>query len=470
MAIERVNVSYHLENVTTIIKELVPSEVFVGVADVFYKKEFDIDNKKYIYYPTPENAILYWAGKTNLINASWYKPQLIKKYDYTDSWNVRKALDKGTPVIIAVGNMSRGAPWSEDMNTNLVPVSATSPFDITAGALKNGVVADYSFSNPRFVDYFADGFYNGGNGTSYAAPRITGYISQIMDWYPNYNYSQIRTMLEKNSTSIVGKNNQVVDVVSDIKKEINGKLDAKVLVEDLIEIFQGRNPTDQEVINIVSTIKYKSSNFSNFYDETVAQAFRIYKASFDRIPDAGGLDYWITQMDQGMTLDEVATQFVDSTEFKTMYTTNDLQFITKLYNNVLDRDPDSLGIAYWLNEIKVKPKAKILADFSESQENKNNVLPLINNETAIDVWDNVDEIINNITKNATLNKEDVPLVDQISALYHVFQKREPTNSQLKQWVDVYEDMNGDWGETLNAWIQTEQIKLLGTFDFNYQIY
>ena len=473
IALEQIKYRLHIDNVTNIIKSIMPLGVYLGVGDVYYQTIIDSDINTYDSYPTPDDTILFWSGKTNLINASWHTTDLSLKYDYIDEFNVRKAWDKNTLVVIAVGNMYEATVWSQNWDTNEVPTSATSPFDITAGALKNGIIAKYSFSNPRFVDYFLDGDFNGVEGTSYAAPRLTGHISKIMDWYPEYGYSQIRTMLEKNSISMVGKNNQVIDAITDVKKELDAKLDTKVLVEDLIEIFQGRNPTDQEVNDIVNTIRFKPvTGNESFVDETVAKAFRIYKAAFDRIPDAIGLDHWTTQMDQGMSLDKVAQAFIDSQEFKKLYgnlSNND--FITKLYNNVLDRAPDASGFIHWQNEIRNKTWSHVLTSFSESQENKKNVAPLIDNKSSIKAWANADEIVTNIAIVADSDRKDVPLVDQISALYHVFKDRDPTEAQLEKWVDVYEDLNEDWGDMCNLWVQTEKVKLLGTYDFevnNYQ--
>lgn len=136
-----------------------------------------------------------------------------------------------------------------------------------------------------------------------------------------------------------------------------------------------------------------------FSDATVAldlngvggQAYRIYKAAFDREPDSGGLGYWIAQMDNGMDMVEVAARFIDSDEFRLIYGTNPTngQFLTKVYNNVLDRDPDAGGYAWWIDQLENNPEKtwqKVLADFSESPENQTNVADLIANGIPFDPW------------------------------------------------------------------------------------
>lgn len=126
-------------------------------------------------------------------------------------------------------------------------------------------------------------------------------------------------------------------------------------------------------------------------DGNAGQAYRIYKAAFDRAPDSGGLGYWIAQMDKGMGVVEVAARFIDSSEFGELYGQNpsNAEFLTKVYSNVLDRTPDTGGLEWWVNEMNNNPTKtwqKVLADFSESSENQANVASLIANGIQYDPW------------------------------------------------------------------------------------
>ena len=118
-----------------------------------------------------------------------------------------------------------------------------------------------------------------------------------------------------------------------------------------------------------------------FTDETIAfdlggnagQAYRLYQAAFDRVPDQGGLGYWIDQMDGGMRLSQVATGFINSAEFKTLYGNNpsNSELVTLLYDNVLHRAPDAGGYAYWMERLAGgMAREDVLIGFSESTENK----------------------------------------------------------------------------------------------------
>jgi hypothetical protein len=108
-----------------------------------------------------------------------------------------------------------------------------------------------------------------------------------------------------------------------------------------------------------------------------AQAYRLYQAAFDRTPDQSGLIYWINHMDKGLSLTDVAANFIASNEFQTLYGANQstTEFVTRLYSNVLNRAPDAAGQAHWETALNggTLTKAQVLMSFSESAENRANV-------------------------------------------------------------------------------------------------
>ena len=116
--------------------------------------------------------------------------------------------------------------------------------------------------------------------------------------------------------------------------------------------------------------------------ENAGEAYRIYKAAFDRAPDADGLGFWINALDNGASLTSVAQGFINSVEFTNMYGANptDQHFVTELYNHVLHRAPEGAGYQFWLDSLSAGvSRAQVLADFSESTENINQTDPLIAN-------------------------------------------------------------------------------------------
>ena len=108
-------------------------------------------------------------------------------------------------------------------------------------------------------------------------------------------------------------------------------------------------------------------------DGSMGQVYRLYKAALNRVPDAGGLDSWTRGVDNGMTLSQVATGFIQSAEFQGLYGGNpsNAQFIDLLYENVLNRNPDAAGYDAWMNGLaNGLSREEALIGFSESLENK----------------------------------------------------------------------------------------------------
>lgn len=101
--------------------------------------------------------------------------------------------------------------------------------------------------------------------------------------------------------------------------------------------------------------------------------FRLYKAVFDRDPDIPGFKYWGKELDTALNYFEMVISFINSDEFRTNYQdTDDTGFVTKLYNNVLDRAPDDEGLAYWQSELSegALDRSGVVSSFSESDEFK----------------------------------------------------------------------------------------------------
>lgn len=142
------------------------------------------------------------------------------------------------------------------------------------------------------------------------------------------------------------------------------------------------NTIDDTLVNI-ERLAFSDKNIALDIDGIAGKAYRIYQAAFDRTPDKEGLGYWISEMDKGMSLEGVSNSFIHSQEFQGLYGTNPTNeaFVTLLYNNVLNRNPDAEGMAYWLNEFNtgIIDKVGALASFSESSENINNVADVIAN-------------------------------------------------------------------------------------------
>ena len=85
-------------------------------------------------------------------------------------------------------------------------------------------------------------------------------------------------------------------------------------------------------------------------------------------------------MDNGMTLKQVATGFIGSAEFQSLYGARptDMQYVNLLYNNVLNRSADKGGYDYWVGQMNGgMTREQVLIGFSESGENQASLIGVI---------------------------------------------------------------------------------------------
>jgi hypothetical protein len=108
-------------------------------------------------------------------------------------------------------------------------------------------------------------------------------------------------------------------------------------------------------------------------------AARLYFATFDRPPEDSGLAYWTAAMNRGMGGADVADHFAASPEFAATYgALADEAFVDLLYRNVLDREAEAAGRAYWLDVLDgPADRGDVLIGFSESPEHRQNTAALL---------------------------------------------------------------------------------------------
>ncbi len=97
---------------------------------------------------------------------------------------------------------------------------------------------------------------------------------------------------------------------------------------------------------------------------------RLYLAYFNRTPDTAGLVYWYGRRQAGATLTSISATFAASSEFGSTYgELDDREFVRLIYGNVLGRDPDLGGLAFWVGQLLGgRSRGWLMTQFSESSE------------------------------------------------------------------------------------------------------
>ena len=121
--------------------------------------------------------------------------------------------------------------------------------------------------------------------------------------------------------------------------------------------------------------------------DPAARVLRLYEAALDRLPDQGGLNFWIGAVQNGRPLAELAQGFLGSAEFAARFgdVSGNGALVDRLYQNVLGRAGEAEGRQYWMGVLErgAAGRADVLAAFSESAENQAGTAVLV----RAGIWD-----------------------------------------------------------------------------------
>ncbi len=197
-------------------------------------------------------------------------------------------------------------------------------------------------------------------------------------------FTSLATNLVRNDT-----NNQADVFVRDAKATIAPFTSIDALVTQQYADFAGRAPSAAERTEWTARLQNGEYSTDGFIDAMAhsgtwsgkrAPVIRLYWAFFLRIPDTGGLDYWVGKYAAGTTLNQIAKSFAASSEFQNTYgSLSNTDFVTLVYQNVLQREPDAGGLAFWVAKLDAGTKSRgdVMVNFSESSEGTRFLAPQV---------------------------------------------------------------------------------------------
>lgn len=133
------------------------------------------------------------------------------------------------------------------------------------------------------------------------------------------------------------------------------------------------SPGQVDTLVNVERIRFDDGTLAFDMLGAAGQAYRLYGAALNRLPDAQGLGFQVRALDSGLTLKQLAQNFLRSPEYQKVYgQLDDAMFVTKIYGTVLHRPPDSAGLTYQTEALKsgAVDRSQLLVNFSESPENQ----------------------------------------------------------------------------------------------------
>ncbi|TCD11308.1 DUF4214 domain-containing protein [Oricola cellulosilytica] len=183
----------------------------------------------------------------------------------------------------------------------------------------------------------------------------------------------------------------------------------------------GRGTVSGGGTDSLSSIELLSFVDGYFLSGNAAIVARMYDSALDRDADYGGLFNWIASLDAGLGGIGLAEYFVTSQEFTQTYgALGNTEFVTLLYENVLDRSPDQPGLDYWVDllDFGSNSRAEVLYGISESVEH---ISIMASDRVSGSIWLGDDNAM------------------EIARLYNVALDRAPDADGLSQWIASYKE-------------------------------
>ena len=224
-------------------------------------------------------------------------------------------------------------------------------------------------------------------------------------------------------------------------------------VDRMYRVLVGRAATDAEVtrwfdvvqggdrLAMTSTL-VRSDHFIGLLVDD------LYMRALGRPPDAEGRAYWIGQIAGGVTVESVGVLFFGSPEYYARSGGTDTSFVTALYRDILGREPDPGGLAYWVDRLDTGRANldDVAAGFYGSLESRRAravaLYALVLDSTPAD--SSRDAVAERL-----LTIDDLPAAAEVAALplatyeatyvdrmYRVLVGRAATDAEVTRWFDV----------------------------------
>ena len=237
----------------------------------------------------------------------------------------------------------------------------------------SGVTLNLRSGSESTLGLLSTVFTSGRNGNGTQIENAVGTM-----WGDSISGNQYNNLLKGGGGNDSMNGGAGLDVAQYSSNKSNFIISVNYLVWTVTDIHgtEGRDTVDN-----IERLSFSDVNVALDIAAKPGEAYRLYKAAFDRAPDLVGLGFWINALDNGHSALDMASEFNISPEFISLYGANNSNddYLDLLYNNVLDRDGDAGGHAFWLGHLNAETvtREKLLIDFSESIENKANVIELI---------------------------------------------------------------------------------------------
>lgn len=147
------------------------------------------------------------------------------------------------------------------------------------------------------------------------------------------------------------------------------------------DTFEVRQGDSIDTLAAIERLQFDDAALALATDVAASFAFSLYRAAFNRAPDAAGLGFWLAQSDRGASPAGIAQAFLASPEFT--QPAGDSAFLHALYANAFARAPDAASLQFWQSALDMgASRADVLAAIAGSAEASAASLPAFANGIA----------------------------------------------------------------------------------------
>ncbi len=344
--------------------------------------------------------------------------------------------DKMTPLVAAVdGTISFLRHDASNLSGNMLTITDADGYLYHYIHLNNDTPGSDDGAN-RYDQAFAPGIEE---GVEVVAGQLVGYLGDSGN--AEYTVAHLHFEIEHPDRSNINPYPSVKAAEDDALTEPVGgsePVDAGPFgtgSEFAVAVFErlwGREPTTAEQAEMVAELAdgELATTIESILESNMpaAQLDRLYQSFFLRAPDRDGIAYWLEQMSSGLSLEWAAEYFAQSEEFQIRYADKEFsEFLDQLYLDVLDREPDEDGKAYWLEKLENGEvnRGSIVVFFSESEE------------------------LRGVTR----------LQTEATMVYLLIHDRVPTDEELERWITARDNEESSVSELLERQIEDVLIEL-----------
>ncbi|HEV8058850.1 MAG TPA: DUF4214 domain-containing protein [Gemmataceae bacterium] len=204
---------------------------------------------------------------------------------------------------------------------------------------------------------------------------------------------------------------------------------------------------------LLGTVAQQLVQSAEYYSDFVTTAYQNY---LGRTPDSSGLNYWVTQMQSGLTDEHLEAGFIGSSEYIANHGGSNQAWIIGMYQNLLNRTPSETEVDYWLSQLAEGESPSAVAyGFAASAEREGDrvmadyqqYLGRAASQTEVDYWVNQfvdnhltnEQVIEGFIGSAEYFKDHYDNAgDWIFSAYQDVLQRQPDEASYAHWLQVLE--------------------------------